>query len=116
MNTTAVALAGMTALALNVLVWLGVQGRDDTTPFVAILYALDVLWPLSAVMLTVTFRRRGDVLAASLAAANLSIFAVVVGLHIAGVPFSRGFLFAMDLVALNVLLFAIARQGTFYPP
>jgi len=99
----------MTALALNVLVWLGVQGRDDTALFVGILYALDVLWPLSAVMLTVTFRRRGDFWVASLGAANLSIFAAVVALHMAGVPFSRGFLFAMDLVALNLLLFAIAR-------
>jgi hypothetical protein len=111
MHWIAAGLAGLTVVALNVLVWLGVQGLDETHAFHRVLTALNILWPLSAAMLAITLFKRGYRLAATLAASNLLLMVAVLSLSLSGVRFSRGLLFALDLAVLNVLLFLVARYG-----
>jgi hypothetical protein len=113
MSQLAIALLCLSALAFNLLVWLGVQGLDSTTTFGTVAGVLNVLWPSSCVLMAVVAKRRRDTVAGVFAAANLAIFGGVLALHLAGVQFSRGLLYALDLVAINLLLVLVSRAWGF---
>jgi hypothetical protein len=111
MRQFALALAITTIVALNVVIWQGVLGRDGTIWFERSLLAANVAMPVSSLLLAAMLVRLRHWIPAVLCIGNVALMAGVIAFHAGGVVAPRSFLFALDLYLVQLYVLIVARYG-----